>query len=44
MIIRSNGTEIAFPEGTMLTHIFERDTNWTAAGYDVSADTLQPTP
>jgi hypothetical protein len=44
MIIRSNGTKIPFPEGTTLTHIFERDTNWTVAGYDVSTGTLQPTP
>ncbi|GAA0937432.1 hypothetical protein GCM10009554_25690 [Kribbella koreensis] len=42
MIIRSDGTKITFPEGTMLTHIFNRNTQWTAAGYDVSTNTLQP--
>lgn len=43
MIIRSDGTQIKFPDGTQLTHMFERNTRWTAGGYDVSTGTLEPT-
>ncbi|GAA1552636.1 hypothetical protein GCM10009789_02790 [Kribbella sancticallisti] len=41
-IIKSDGTKITFPEGTLLEHIFERGTQWTAAGYDVSSGVLEP--
>lgn len=43
MIIRSDGTRITFPDGTQLQHMFERNTRWTAGGYDVSSGTLEPT-
>jgi hypothetical protein len=42
VIIRHDGTKITFPEGTLLEHIFEPGTKWTAAGYDVSSGTLVP--
>jgi hypothetical protein len=42
MIIRSDGAKITFPNGTLLSHIFERDTKWTAAGEDVSTGTPVP--
>jgi hypothetical protein len=42
MIIRSDGTKITFPDGTLLSYIFEHGTKWTAAGFDVSTGTLQP--
>jgi hypothetical protein len=42
MIIKSDGTKITFPEGTLLEHIFEPNTKWTAAGYDVSSGQLVP--
>jgi hypothetical protein len=41
-IIRRDGTKITFPQGTLLQHIFERGTPWTAAGFDVSSGTLVP--
>ncbi|WP_433158116.1 hypothetical protein [Kribbella sp. CA-247076] len=41
-LIRRDGTKLTFPEGTMLEHIFERGTQWTAAGYDVSSSPHQP--
>ncbi|MFI6677332.1 hypothetical protein [Kribbella sp. NPDC050470] len=42
VIIKSDGTKITFPQGTLLEHIFERNTRWTAAGYDVSSGELVP--
>lgn len=42
MIIWRDGTKITFPEGTHLTHMFERNLQWTAAGYDVSSGELEP--
>ncbi|TDD19152.1 hypothetical protein E1218_24665 [Kribbella turkmenica] len=42
MIIKRNGAKITFPEGTILEHIFERTSKWTAAGYDVSSGQLEP--
>lgn len=42
VIIKSDGTKITFPEGTLLEHVFERNTKWTAAGYDVSSGELVP--
>ncbi|WP_328321561.1 hypothetical protein OHA70_24720 [Kribbella sp. NBC_00382] len=34
ILVRSNGTKLTFPEGTMLTHIFNRNAPWTAGGYE----------
>ncbi|MFI7065204.1 hypothetical protein ACIBL3_29715 [Kribbella sp. NPDC050124] len=42
VIIKSDGTKITFPQGTLLEHIFEPNTKWTAAGYDVSSGELVP--
>lgn len=42
MVIRSDGTKIEFPEGTLLSHIFERGNKWTAAGYSVESGVLEP--
>jgi hypothetical protein len=42
VLIRSDGTKITFPQGTLLEHIFERNNKWTAAGYDVSSGELVP--
>lgn len=42
VIVKSDGTKITFPEGTILEHIFERNSRWTAAGYDVSSGELVP--
>ncbi|TCC36217.1 hypothetical protein [Kribbella speibonae] len=42
VIIRSDGTKVTFPAGTLLSHIFERNAKWTAAGFDVSSGTLVP--
>jgi hypothetical protein len=42
MIIRPDGARLTFPRGTHLTHMFERNTQWTAAGYDVSSGELEP--
>lgn len=41
-IVRSDGTKITFPEGTLLHHIFERTNQWTAAGYTVDTGELVP--
>lgn len=38
VLVRSNGTRLTFPEGTMLTHIFNRNTPWTAGGYENNPD------
>jgi hypothetical protein len=42
LIIRSDGTKITFPDGTLLSHIFERGNQWTAAGEDVSSGSPVP--
>lgn len=36
LVIRSDGTRIQFPDGTVLSHIFERTSKLTAAGYHIS--------
>ncbi|WP_405056710.1 hypothetical protein OG474_28730 [Kribbella sp. NBC_01505] len=42
MIIRSDGAKITFPEGTLLQHIFERGSQYTAAGYSVATGETVP--
>lgn len=34
ILVRSDGTRFTFPEGTLLTHSFNRNTPWTAGGYE----------
>jgi hypothetical protein len=34
VLVRRDGTRFTFPEGTMLTHSFDRNTPWTAGGYE----------
>ncbi|MEU4392566.1 hypothetical protein [Kribbella sp. NPDC023855] len=40
LVIRSDGTRIEFPEGTLLSHIFERTNKLTAAGYHITESGL----
>jgi hypothetical protein len=34
VVVRSDGTRFTFPEGTQFTHMFNRDAQWTAGGYE----------
>lgn len=42
ILVRSNGTRVTFPDGTLLEHVFNRNTQWTAAGSDISSGEHQP--
>ena len=42
LVIRSDGTKIEFPARTMLSHIFDRNHQWTAAGNEPSEDGPAP--
>jgi hypothetical protein len=42
ILARSNGTRITFPDGTLLEHVFDRGSQWTAAGSEVSSGELRP--
>ncbi|GAA0963477.1 hypothetical protein GCM10009554_82920 [Kribbella koreensis] len=37
ILVRSDGTRYTFPEGTMLTHAFNRNAPWTAGGYETNS-------
>lgn len=34
VLVRSDGSKVTFPEGARLFHVFERNSSWTAAGFD----------